>query len=182
MILVPTATGAQVPLKELADINYTRGAQMIQSENTFLVGYVIFDKLAGKAEVDVVKEASRILEQQIKEGELNLDPGVSYKFAGNYEQQERATSRLMIVVPRLVDRPAGSILSIQDGHCLTDPFLRGVRGLRRRFYLAMALRTGLVHELLHRRREYAGSFPDAHDQSERGSLGRFHRLVRCGYG
>ena len=99
MILVPTATGAQVPLKELADINYTRGAQMIQSENTFLVGYVIFDKLAGKAEVDVVKEASRILEQQIKEGELNLDPGVSYKFAGNYEQQERATSRLMIVVP-----------------------------------------------------------------------------------
>ena len=97
--LVPTATGAQVPLKELADINYTRGAQMIQSENTFLVGYVIFDKLAGKAEVDVVKEASRILEQQIKEGGLNLDPGVSYKFAGNYEQQERATSRLMIVVP-----------------------------------------------------------------------------------
>ena len=71
MILVPIATGAQVPLKELADINYTRGAQMIQSENTFLVGYVIFDKLAGKAEVDVVKEASRILEQQIKEGELN---------------------------------------------------------------------------------------------------------------
>lgn len=99
MILVPIATGAQVPLKELADINYTRGAQMIQSENTFLVGYVIFDKLAGKAEVDIVKEASRILEQQIKEGELNLDPGVSYKFAGNYEQQERATSRLMIVVP-----------------------------------------------------------------------------------
>lgn len=88
MILVPIATGAQVPLKELADINYTRGAQMIQSENTFLVGYVIFDKLAGKAEVDIVKEASRILEQQIKEGELNLDPGVSYKFAGNYEQQE----------------------------------------------------------------------------------------------
>ena len=30
---------------------------------------------------------------------MNLDPGVSYKFAGNYEQQERATSRLMIVVP-----------------------------------------------------------------------------------
>ena len=47
---------------------------MIQSENTFLVGYVIFDKLAGKAEVDIVKEASRILEQQIKEGELNLIP------------------------------------------------------------------------------------------------------------
>ncbi len=99
MILVPTATGIQVPLKELADIDYARGAQMIQSENTFLVGYVIFDKPAGKAEVDVVVEASRFLERQIKEGKLSLDPGVSYKFAGNYEQQERATGRLMIVVP-----------------------------------------------------------------------------------
>ena len=99
MLLVPTATGAQIPLKELADIDYTRGAQMIQSENTFLVGYVIFDKLSGKAEVDVVKEATRILEQKIKDGELTLAKGVSYKFAGNYEQQERATQRLAIVVP-----------------------------------------------------------------------------------
>ncbi len=36
--------GVQIPLGEIADINYTRGAQMIRSENTFLVGYVIFDK------------------------------------------------------------------------------------------------------------------------------------------
>lgn len=99
MLLVPTATGAQIPLKELADIDYTRGAQMIQSENTFLVGYVIFDKLAGKAEVDVVKEATKVIESKIKNGDLQLAKGVSYKFAGNYEQQERATGRLMIVVP-----------------------------------------------------------------------------------
>ena len=99
MLLVPTATGAQVPLKELADIDYTRGAQMIQSENTFLVGYVIFDKTSGKAEVDVVKEATRVLDQKIKDGELTLAKGVSYKLAGNYEQQERATQRLAIVVP-----------------------------------------------------------------------------------
>lgn len=99
MLLVPTATGAQIPLKELADIEYARGAQMIQSENTFLVGYVIFDKLSGKAEVDVVKEASRILDGQVKSGELALAKGVSYAFAGNYEQQERATRRLLVVVP-----------------------------------------------------------------------------------
>lgn len=99
MLLVPTATGAQIPLKELADIEYARGAQMIQSENTFLVGYVIFDKLSGKAEVDVVKEASRILDGQVKSGELTLAKGVSYAFAGNYEQQERATRRLLVVVP-----------------------------------------------------------------------------------
>lgn len=99
MLLVPTATGAQIPLKELADIEYARSAQMIQSENTFLVGYVIFDKKQGKAEMDVVKEATKVNEGKIQNGELKLTKGVSYKFAGNYEQQERATARLMIVVP-----------------------------------------------------------------------------------
>ncbi|WP_373826006.1 efflux RND transporter permease subunit, partial [Bacteroides heparinolyticus] len=99
MLLVPTAGGAQVPLKELADIEYSKGAQMIQSENTFLVGYVIFDKPSGKAEVDVVKETEKLLETKLKSGELQLPKGVSYKFAGNYEQQQRATDRLMIIVP-----------------------------------------------------------------------------------
>lgn len=73
--------------------------RLIQSENTFLVGYVIFDKKQGKAEVDVVKEATKVIEGKIQNGELKLTKGVSYKFAGNYEQQERATARLMIVVP-----------------------------------------------------------------------------------
>jgi len=98
-ILVPSMTGTQVPLGELADINYTRGPQMIRSENTFLNGYVIFDKTAGKAEVDVVQEAQKFLKDKIGSGELTLPAGVSYAFAGNYEQQVRATKRLMIVIP-----------------------------------------------------------------------------------
>jgi Cu(I)/Ag(I) efflux system membrane protein CusA/SilA len=98
-ILVPAMNGVQIPLGEIADIDYTRGAQMIRSEDTFLVGYVIFDKVDGKAEVDVVDEAARILEQKAESGALQLAPGVSYKFAGNYENQMRATKRLAIVVP-----------------------------------------------------------------------------------
>ena len=98
-LIVPTATGAQIPLKEVADIEYTKGAQMIQSENTFLLGYVIFDKVAGKAEVDVVKEADKILKDNIASGQLELPKGVSYKFAGNYEQQKRAANRLLVVIP-----------------------------------------------------------------------------------
>lgn len=98
-LIIPTATGAQVPLKEVADIEYTKGAQMIQSENTFPIGYVIFDKVSGKAEVDVVKEADKVLKNKLASGELVLPKGVSYKFAGNYEQQERATTRLLIVIP-----------------------------------------------------------------------------------
>ena len=98
-ILVPAMNGVQIPLGEIADIDYTRGAQMIRSENTFLVGFVIFDKLEGKAEVDVVEEASKILKGKIDSGEIMLPPGVTYKFAGNYENQLRATRRLAIVVP-----------------------------------------------------------------------------------
>lgn len=98
-ILVPSMTGVQVPLGELVDIGYTRGPQMIRSENTFLNGYVIFDKVAGKAEVDVVEEAQKFLKDKIDAGELILPAGVSYAFAGNYEQQMRATKRLAIVIP-----------------------------------------------------------------------------------
>jgi Cu(I)/Ag(I) efflux system membrane protein CusA/SilA len=98
-ILIPSMNGVQVPLSEIADIDYTRGAQMIRSENTFLNGYVIFDKNEGKAEVDVVEEAAKILQQKLNSGALILPAGVSYKFAGNYEHQLRATKRLAIVIP-----------------------------------------------------------------------------------
>lgn len=98
-LIVPTATGAQIPLGEVADIEYARGAQMIQSENTFLVGYVIFDKVAGRAEVDVVKEADAVLQRKLRTGEISLPHGVSYTFAGNYEQQARASKRLTIIIP-----------------------------------------------------------------------------------
>jgi Cu(I)/Ag(I) efflux system membrane protein CusA/SilA len=98
-ILVPGSNGVQVPLSEIADIDYTRGAQMIKSENTFLVGYVIFDKLASKAEVDVVNEASKAIENKINSGQLKLPDGVTYKFAGNYENEIRASKRLSIVIP-----------------------------------------------------------------------------------
>jgi Cu(I)/Ag(I) efflux system membrane protein CusA/SilA len=98
-ILIPSMSGVQIPLGEIADIGYTRGAQMIQSENTFLVGYVIFDKTESKAEVDVVEEAAKVLQQKIKSGMLKLPAGVSYTFAGNYEQQVRATKRLGILIP-----------------------------------------------------------------------------------
>jgi len=98
-ILIPAANGIQVPLGEIADIDYTRGAQMIRSENTFLNGYVIFDKNEGKAEVDVVEEATKVLQQKLNTGTLVLPAGVTYKFAGNYEHQMRATKRLMIIIP-----------------------------------------------------------------------------------
>ncbi|MBT7825886.1 MAG: efflux RND transporter permease subunit, partial [Bacteroidetes bacterium] len=98
-ILIPTPTGAQIPLGELADISYTRGPQLIKSENTFLVGYVIFDKKPNYAEVDVVENAQDYFDEQMELGELIIPAGVNYKFTGNYENQIRATKRLLMVIP-----------------------------------------------------------------------------------
>ena len=98
-VLIPTPGGAQIPLGELAEVKYRRGPQMIKSEDTFLNGYVIFDKKSGYAEVDVVEEAKRFIDAKIDAGEFILPPNVSYKFTGNYENQIRANKRLSIVVP-----------------------------------------------------------------------------------
>ncbi|UCF14921.1 MAG: efflux RND transporter permease subunit [Phycisphaerales bacterium] len=124
-ILVPAANGPQIPLIQLADIRYVRGPQAIKSEDTLLIGYVLFDMKAGHAEVDVVEECQRYLKHQIetfnksfeeaaetaaKEGRtlteqeieslpgLNLR-GTSYVFAGSYENQIRAARTLSVVIP-----------------------------------------------------------------------------------
>jgi Cu(I)/Ag(I) efflux system membrane protein CusA/SilA len=49
--------------------------------------------------VDVVEDAAKLLQQKIASGSIKLSPGVSYKFAGSYEQQVNATKRLSIVIP-----------------------------------------------------------------------------------
>ncbi len=54
-----------MPLIELVNIEYVRGPQVIKSENTFLVGYVLLDKKDGYAEVDVVEEAQRFIQNKI---------------------------------------------------------------------------------------------------------------------
>jgi Cu(I)/Ag(I) efflux system membrane protein CusA/SilA len=98
-VLIPTPAGAQIPLGELSEITYRRGPQMIKSEDTFLTGYVIFDKKEEYAEVDVVEEAQRFIKAKMDNGEFALPAGVSYKFTGNYENQIRATKRLSVLVP-----------------------------------------------------------------------------------
>ncbi|MAM19667.1 MAG: cation transporter, partial [Gramella sp.] len=98
-ILVPTSSGAQIPLGDLAEVKYTRGPQMIKSENTFKVGYVLFDKRENFAEVNVVNDARDFIQEKIDNGELQVPAGISYKFSGNYENQVRAVKRLAILIP-----------------------------------------------------------------------------------
>ncbi|MBD3335878.1 MAG: AcrB/AcrD/AcrF family protein, partial [Candidatus Eisenbacteria bacterium] len=98
-VLVPAPDGTQIPLIQLAEIRYVRGPQVIKSEDTFLVGYVLFDKREGHAEVDVVEDARAYLDEKIAAGELEIPAGVSYSFAGSYENQVRAAKKLMIILP-----------------------------------------------------------------------------------
>ncbi len=98
-ILIPTPAGVQVELGELASIEYVRGPQVIKSEDTFLTGYVIFDMKAGNAETNVVEEAQALIKSKIDNGTFHLPDGVTYRFTGNYENQIRASKRLLIVVP-----------------------------------------------------------------------------------
>jgi len=98
-ILIPTAAMSQIPLSSIAKIEYAKSAQMISSENTFLIGYVLFDKADGFAEVNAVENAKEHLEDLLVSGRLVLPNGVSYKFAGTYEQQLHAAKTLALVIP-----------------------------------------------------------------------------------
>lgn len=98
-IYVPVEKGSPVPLNELATIRYEQGPQVIKSEDTFLVGYVLFDKMDGYAEVNVVENAQAMIQSKIDAGELIVPKGINYQFTGTYENQLRAEKTLSVVVP-----------------------------------------------------------------------------------
>ena len=98
-ILVAGSTGQQIPLEQVAEIKYVRGPQVIKNEDTFLTGYVLFDKADGFAEVDVVENAQKYLKELEDNGTLIRPDGVNYKFSGSYENQIRAEKKLGVVLP-----------------------------------------------------------------------------------
>jgi Cu(I)/Ag(I) efflux system membrane protein CusA/SilA len=109
-ILVPTSTGAQVPIGQLARIRYVLGPQELKSENGLLVGYVTMNT-RDRDEVSVVEDAERLLQQEKRrsdeliakgrheEATLVIPPGYYWRWSGQFENQQRATRRLSIVVP-----------------------------------------------------------------------------------
>src|SRR5690554_1478738 len=99
MIYVPVDKGSPVPLGELVEINYEQGPQAINSEDNFLVGHVLFDKIDGFAEVNVVENAQALIKEKIETGELVVPKGINYQFTGTYENQLRAEKTLAVIVP-----------------------------------------------------------------------------------
>jgi copper/silver efflux system protein len=97
--LASAQAALQVPLSEVAEVRYVRGPEMIRSENTFPVAYVTFGGRPGLAEVDVVDQARAFLGEQAGAGRLSVPAGVSYSFAGSYQNQLHAAKTLRVVLP-----------------------------------------------------------------------------------
>jgi Cu(I)/Ag(I) efflux system membrane protein CusA/SilA len=92
-ILIPTPSGAQVPITQLADIRILKGAPSIKSENARKSAWIYVDI----TNIDVgtyVKMAQKAVQDKVK-----LPPGYSMVWSGQYEYMVRAQKRLMIVVP-----------------------------------------------------------------------------------
>lgn len=96
---VPAPDGAQIPLIQMARIEFAEGPQVIKSEDTFLVGYVLFDGRPGIAEAGVVADAQAALAGAVASGEMLVPKGVSFAFTGTYENQVRSEKRLTLLIP-----------------------------------------------------------------------------------
>jgi Cu(I)/Ag(I) efflux system membrane protein CusA/SilA len=92
-VLVPTMTGAQVPLEQLADIKLSLGPAMIRNENGMLSGYVYVD-VAGRDIGGYVSDAKKAVRQNVK-----LPAGYSITWSGQYEYMERVKKRLGVFIP-----------------------------------------------------------------------------------
>ncbi len=92
-ILVPTPTGAQVPITQVADIRIVKGPPVVKSENARNTAWIYVD-LTGIDVGTYVKKAQQIVGEKIQ-----LPPGYSMVWSGQYEYMVRAQKRLMIVVP-----------------------------------------------------------------------------------
>jgi Cu(I)/Ag(I) efflux system membrane protein CusA/SilA len=92
-VLVDTPTGVQVPLAQLATLRFVNGPPMIRDENGMLAGYVFLD-MTGRDVGGYVEDLKRVVAAQVE-----LPPGYTIAWSGQYEFMERAKARLKFVVP-----------------------------------------------------------------------------------
>lgn len=109
-ILVPTSTGAHVPIAQVAKLSHSVGPQEIKSENGLLVGYVTLNT-RDRDEISVVEDAERLLQSERKqsdelvaagkhaEASLIVPTGYYWTWSGQFENQRRAMERLSLLVP-----------------------------------------------------------------------------------
>ncbi|MEJ0090527.1 MAG: CusA/CzcA family heavy metal efflux RND transporter [Limisphaerales bacterium] len=97
-IVIPTPTGAQIPLGELADIKVVDGPMSIKTEGAVPNDWVYVDI----HDIDVgtyVQTAMRAVNEAVAAGQIQLPPGYNIFWSGQYEYMLHAKQRLLIVVP-----------------------------------------------------------------------------------
>lgn len=96
-IMVQSALSGPVPLSSVADIEFTEGAPMVNSENAMLRGAVLFN-VRGRDLGSTVQECKFRLENMVK----SLPKGYYLEWSGQYENQIRATRRLLFIIPIVI--------------------------------------------------------------------------------
>ena len=91
--LIPTPSGEQIPIGEVARVYFSRGPAMIRDEDGALTGYVYLN-LKTNDYGGFVNQADKILQQK-----LALPAGYTWRWAGEYEFEIRAKERLKIILP-----------------------------------------------------------------------------------
>jgi Cu(I)/Ag(I) efflux system membrane protein CusA/SilA len=92
-IPITSPTGAPIPLSQVADIQTVEGPSMISSENGLLRGTVLLN-VRGRDVGSLVDEAKGVIAREVQ-----LPTGYYVAWSGQYENQQRARQRLMVVVP-----------------------------------------------------------------------------------
>ncbi len=90
---IVTPAGARIPLGEVAEVRIEEGAAMIKSENARPNGWTFVD-IDGRDLGSYVAEAQRVVSEQV-----DLPPGYSITWSGQYEYLVRAQKRLLLVGP-----------------------------------------------------------------------------------
>ncbi len=95
-VLIPTPTGAQIPLGQVAELNLRRGPPSIKSENSLPDTWIYVDIRTSDIGGYVAKAKKAVAEQ------VSIPPGYSIIWSGQYEYMQRAKERLQIVAPLVV--------------------------------------------------------------------------------
>jgi len=92
-VRIATSTGAQIPLSQVARLDFTTGPPMVRSEDGRLVGFVFVD-LVGRPIADYVADARAAVAEAV-----DLPAGTRLEWAGQFRYLERAKERMKLVVP-----------------------------------------------------------------------------------
>ena len=93
-VLVPTPTGAQIPITQVADMTFRTGPPMVRSEDGQLVGFVFVDVHDSIGIADYVNLAKEVVAEQVV-----IPSGYRLAWAGQFQYFERARATLQLLVP-----------------------------------------------------------------------------------